>query len=143
VVATANDISMLPPELLRKGRFDEIFFVDLPSFVERKEIFRVHLSKRKMNPNEFNLDTLSQAAAGYSGAEIEEAIISAMFDAFYEKEKLTTERVVESLKQAVPLSKTMSEDIDELRKWADGRARAATSAEVAKEPGADRRKLEI
>jgi ATP-dependent 26S proteasome regulatory subunit len=143
VVATANDISMLPPELLRKGRFDEIFFVDLPSSVERKEIFRVHLSKRKMNPDEFDLDALSQTGAGYSGAEIEEAIISAMFDAFYEKEKLTTERILESLKQAVPLSKTMSEDIDELRKWADGRAREATSPEVAKEPSMDKRKLEI
>ncbi len=143
VVATANDISLLPPELLRKGRFDEIFFVDLPSSTERKEIFRVHLSKRKMNPDDFDLDALSQSAAGYSGAEIEEAIISAMFDAFYGKEKLTTEGVLESLKQAVPLSKTMSEDIDELRKWADGRARAATSAEVAKEPGMDKRRLEI
>ncbi|MHC4640057.1 MAG: AAA family ATPase [Planctomycetota bacterium] len=143
VVATANDISLLPPELLRKGRFDEIFFVDLPLFPERQEIFRVHLSKRKMNPAEFDFDALSQASAGYSGAEIEEAIISAMFDAFYEKEKLTTERLVKSLKQAVPLSKTMSEDIDELRKWADGRARAATSAEVAEEPGMDKRKLEI
>ena len=96
-----------------------------------------------MNPDEFDLEALSQAAAGYSGAEIEEAIISAMFDAFYEKEKLTAERVLESLKQAVPLSKTMSEDIDELRKWADGRARAATSTEIAKEPGADKRRLEI
>ncbi len=143
VVATANDVSLLPPELLRKGRFDEIFFVDLPSFVERKEIFRVHLAKRKMNPDEFDLAALAQTAAGYSGAEIEEAIISAMFDAFYEKGKLTTERVLESLKQTVPLSKTMSEDIDELRKWAEGRARAATSEEVAKEPGVDRRKLEI
>jgi ATP-dependent 26S proteasome regulatory subunit len=143
VVATANDVSLLPPELLRKGRFDEIFFVDLPSFVERKEIFRVHLAKRKMNPEEFDLDALAQTATGYSGAEIEEAIISAMFDAFYEKGKLTSERVLESLKQTVPLSKTMSEDIDELRKWAEGRARAATSEEVAKEPGVDRRKLEI
>jgi ATP-dependent 26S proteasome regulatory subunit len=143
VVATANDVSLLPPELLRKGRFDEIFFVDLPSSIERKEIFRVHLSKRKMNPDDFDLDALAQASAGYSGAEIEEAIISAMFDAFYGKEKLSTERLLASLRQAVPLSKTMSEDIDELRKWADGRARAATSAEVAKEPGMDRRKLEI
>jgi len=143
VVATANDVSILPPELLRKGRFDEIFFVDLPSSIERKEIFRVHLSKRKMSPDDFDLDALAQASAGYSGAEIEEAIISAMFDAFYEKEKLSTERALASLRQAVPLSKTMSEDIDELRKWADGRARAATSAEVAKEPGMDRRKLEI
>lgn len=143
VVATANDVSILPPELLRKGRFDEIFFVDLPSSKERKEIFRVHLSKRKMNLDDFDLDALAQTSGGYSGAEIEEAIISAMFDAFYEKEILSTERLLSSLRQAVPLSKTMSEDIDELRKWADGRARAATSAEVAKEPGMDRRKLEI
>ena len=143
VVATANDISALPPELLRKGRFDEIFFVDLPSFTERKEIFRVHLVKRKMDIDKFDLEVLSQSASGYSGAEIEEAIISAMFDAFYDKENLNTERLIEVLKVTVPLSKTMSEDIDKLRKWADGRARAATSAEVAKEPGSDRRKLEI
>jgi SpoVK/Ycf46/Vps4 family AAA+-type ATPase len=143
VVATANDISGLPPELLRKGRFDEIFFVDLPSFVERKEIFRVHLAKRKMTPDKFDLDLASQAAAGYSGAEIEESIISAMFDAFYEKQKLDTKRVLESLKQTVPLSKTMNEEIDKLRKWAEGRARTATSAEIAKEPSMDKRKLEI
>lgn len=143
VVATANDISLLPPELLRKGRFDEIFFVDLPSFKERREIFRVHLSKRKMNPEEFDLEALTQTSIGFSGAEIEEAIISAMFDAFYEKEKLTTQRVIGSLRQAVPLSKTMSEDIDELRKWAEGRARAATSPEIAQEPGEDKRQLEI
>ena len=73
VVATANDISALPPELLRKGRFDEIFFVDLPLFTERKEIFRVHLAKRKMNTDEFDLEALAQSAVGYSGAEIEEA----------------------------------------------------------------------
>jgi ATP-dependent 26S proteasome regulatory subunit len=143
VIATANDISLLPPELLRKGRFDEIFFVDLPSFIERKEIFRVHLLKRKMNPEDYNLDILSQTSAGYSGAEIEEAIISAMFDAFYEKGKLTTERVLASLKQTVPLSKTMSEEIDKLRNWAEGRARPATSAEIAKEPDLGKRKLEI
>ena len=143
VVATANDISLLPPELLRKGRFDEIFFVDLPSFKEREEIFRVHLSKRKMKPEDFDIKGLAQTSAGFSGAEIEEAIISAMFDAFYEKEKLTTQRIIESLQQSVPLSKTMSEDIDELRKWSEGRARAATSAEFAHEPGADKRKLEI
>ena len=143
VVATANDISLLPPELLRKGRFDEIFFIDLPTFIERKEIFRVHLSKRKMNPEEFDLDELAHASNGYSGAEIEEAIISAMFDAFYEKEKLNTKRLTESIRQTVPLSKTMSEDIDELRKWANDRARIATSAELANEPDADKRKLEI
>jgi ATP-dependent 26S proteasome regulatory subunit len=143
VIATANDISLLPPELMRKGRFDEIFFVDLPSFIERKEIFRVHLLKRKMNPETYDLDILSQASVGYSGAEIEEAIISAMFDAFYEKGKLSTERITASLKQTVPLSKTMSEEIDKLRNWAEGRARPATSAEIAKEPGPGKRKLEI
>lgn len=143
VVATANDITMLPPELLRKGRFDEIFFIDLPSFLERKEIFKVHLSKRKMNPDEFKIDELSQVATGYSGAEIEEAIISSMFDAFYQKEKLSTEKILNSLRQAVPLSKTMSEDIEQLRKWANDRARIATSQNLAQEPGVEKRKLEI
>jgi len=142
VIATANDISALPPELLRKGRFDEIFFVDLPSVAERRDIFRVHLAKRKIDPATFDLDTLARTAEGYSGAEIEEAIISAMFDAFYDKQGLTTERVLESVRQTVPLSRTMKEDIDELRKWAASRARAATSPDAAQgEEG--RRKLEI
>ena len=143
VVATANDVSMLPPELLRKGRFDEIFFVDLPLPAERKEIFGVHLAKRKMDPSKFDLDVLAQTSAGYSGAEIEEAIISAMFDIFYEKQTLTTDRVLQSLRQTVPLSKTMSEDVENLRKWATGRARPATIAEVAAATGEEKRKLEI
>jgi SpoVK/Ycf46/Vps4 family AAA+-type ATPase len=142
VVATANDVSALPPELLRKGRFDEIFFVDLPAFAERKAIFAIHLKKRKIDPALFDMDALAQAAAGYSGAEIEEALISAMFDIFYEKQTLTTDRLLESIRQTVPLSKTMSEDIDSLRKWAEGRARPATSPE-ANEQGKDKRKLEI
>jgi SpoVK/Ycf46/Vps4 family AAA+-type ATPase len=142
VIATANDISSLPPELLRKGRFDEIFFVDLPLSPERREIFRVHLAKRKMDPEKFDLDALSRASEGYSGAEIEEGIISAMFDAFYEKQELSTDRVRESLQQTVPLSKTMKEDVDELRKWAASRARPATSPETAQE-GEGGRKLEI
>ncbi|MBN1974253.1 MAG: AAA family ATPase [Sedimentisphaerales bacterium] len=143
VVATANDVTMLPPELLRKGRFDEIFFIDLPSFLERKEIFKVHLTKRKMNPEEFNIDELSYASSGFSGAEIEEAIVSAMFDSFYQKEKLSLGRLIDSIRQAVPLSKTMSEDIEQLRKWANDRARIATSKELMNEPDADKRKLEI
>ena len=98
VVATANDVSLLPPELLRKGRFDEIFFVDLPAFAERKDIFRIHLAKRKIDPAPFDLDALSGASAGYSGAEIEEAVISAMFDVFYEKQNMTTDRVLTSLR---------------------------------------------
>ncbi len=143
VVATANDVSLLPPELLRKGRFDEIFFVDLPALVERKAIFEIHLKKRKIDPKAFDIETLGRASTGYSGAEIEEAVISAMFDAFYEKKPVTTERLLKSIGQTVPLSKTMSEDVDGLRKWAEGRARLATSAEIAAEPGADKRKLEI
>ena len=143
MVATANDVSLLPPELLRKGRFDEIFFVDLPAFAERREILQIHIAKRNMDPSAFDLDTLAHASAGYSGAEIEEAVISSMFDIFYEKQKMTTKKLVESLQQTVPLSKTMSEDVDGLRKWAEGRARPATSTAAGKEPGADKRKLEI
>lgn len=143
VVATANDVTLLPPELLRKGRFDEIFFVDLPAFAERKEIFRIHLQKRKLDAAAFDMDELAKASVGYSGAEIEEAVISTMFDSFYEKKPVTTERLLKSISQTVPLSKTMSEDVDGLRKWAEGRARLATGADVAHEPGYDRRKLEI
>lgn len=142
VVATANDISSLPPELLRKGRFDDIFFVDLPLSPERREIFRVHLAKRKMDPETFDLDALVRVSEGYSGAEIEEAIISAMFDAFYEKQDLSTDRVTASLQQTVPLSKTMKEDVDELRQWAANRARPATSPEISK-TGTSGRQLEI
>ncbi|MFA5555219.1 MAG: AAA family ATPase [Phycisphaerae bacterium] len=143
VVATANDVSLLPPELLRKGRFDEIFFVDLPCYKERVEIFRVHLSKRKMDASKFDLDKLAKTANGYSGAEIEEVIVNGMFNVFFEKTELTTARLVESITQTVPLSKTMSENIDQLRKWAEGRARQATSAKLAAEEGHGTRRLEL
>ena len=141
VVATANDVTMLPPELLRKGRFDEIFFVDLPELDERKAIFEIHLKKRKIDPALFDVNALAAAAVGYSGAEIEETVISAMFDMFYEKQNMTTERLLESVRQIVPLSKTMSEDIEALRKWADGRARPANF--VHKDGKKDTRKYEI
>ncbi|HUT58396.1 MAG TPA: hypothetical protein VNA25_11180 [Phycisphaerae bacterium] len=95
-----------------------------------------------MDLAEFDLDVLRKASDGYSGAEIEEAIVSAMFDAFYEKEPLTTERVLESLRKTVPLSRTMKEDVDELRKWAASRARPATSPEAAAE-GEGKRRLEL
>ena len=142
VVATANDISALPPELLRKGRFDEIFFVDLPIWSERRDIFRIHLAKRKMDPAKFDLEALAKASEGYSGAEIEEAIISAMFDAFYDKQELTSERLVNGLSQTVPLSRTMREDIDALRQWSVGRAHPATSPDGEHE-GQGQRKIEI
>jgi hypothetical protein len=143
VVATANDVAQLPPELLRKGRFDEIFFIDLPAAAERMEIFSIHLQKRKRDPVKFDLAELADASLGFSGAEIEESIVSALFDVYYEKKELTTEALVKSLRATVPLSKTMSEDIAELRRWAEGRARPATTDVVGVEVARDGRKLEI
>jgi MoxR-like ATPase len=128
VVATANDISQLPPELLRKGRFDEIFYVDLPSPGERVEVFRIHLSKRGRDPEQFDLPKLVEASKDFSGAEIEEAIISALYDAFYAREELNTGHVLSALSETVPLARTMDERIGALRSWADGRARNASVA---------------
>ncbi len=143
VVATANDISSLPAELLRKGRFDEIFFVDLPSFIERKEIFNVHFKKRSINTDEIDIDMLSRFTEGFSGAEIEEAIISTMFDVFYDKSSFSTQQFLNGIKQTVPLSQTMNEDIDNLRKWAASRARPATSAALSATPDANKRNIEL
>ena len=107
VIATANEISNLPPELLRKGRLDEIFFVDLPQDDERREILAIHLHKRGRNPAQFDLAELARHSEGFSGAEIEEAIISALFDSFSKQVPLDTEIVKASLSETVPLSKTM------------------------------------
>ncbi len=121
LIATANDIESLPPELLRKGRFDEIFFVDLPNLDARASIFRIHLAKRKRDPNAFDLAELAAASAGYSGAEIEQAVISGLFDAFAAKSELTTQILINTLRHSPPLSVTMAERIDELRSWSKGR----------------------
>ncbi|MCI0526038.1 MAG: AAA family ATPase, partial [Nitrospira sp.] len=126
VISTANDISLLPPEIMRKGRFDEIFFVDLPTLEERMEIFRIHLSKRKRNSKEFDLELLAQYADGFSGAEIEQAIISALYDAFEDGRPLKTDDIVRNIKETVPLSRTMAERISALRHWAENRARYAS-----------------
>jgi len=126
VVATANDISQLPPELLRKGRLDEIFFVDLPSPVERREVFEIHITKRGRDATRFDLQKLVDASAEFSGAEIEEAINSALYDAFYARQELTFEHVLAALRQTVPLAKTMDQQINGLRAWAEGRARNAS-----------------
>jgi len=142
VICTANDISHLPPELLRKGRLDEIFFVDLPTIQERIEIFRIHLKKRGRDPARFELDPLVRLSDGFSGAEIEEAIVSALFDAFSKQEELHTEHIKTSLAETVPLSKTMSEEINRLKSWANGRARAATGAPVSVFPESSR-KIEL
>jgi MoxR-like ATPase len=126
VVATANDISNLPPELMRKGRLDEIFFVDLPDAAERREIFRIHLLKRRRDPEQFDLEKLVAASEGFSGAEIEEAIISSLFDAFSERRELSTKNVFASLCETFPLSRTMAERMETFRRWAEGRARHAS-----------------
>lgn len=121
LVATANDIEALPPELLRKGRFDEIFFVDLPGEEARKRIFEIHLGRRKRDPNGFDLDRLVADSAGYSGAEIEQAVVSAMYNAFAAGAQVDTEGVAEALRGSPPISVTMRERIGALRSWAEGR----------------------
>ena len=131
VVATANDVSQLPPELLRKGRLDEIFYVDLPLDNERAEIFRIHLAKRNRNPDEFDIPSLVAASREFSGAEIEESIISALYDAFYARQELATTHVFTALSQTVPLARTMAENVSEQRNWAIGRARNASVARQA------------
>jgi AAA+ superfamily predicted ATPase len=145
VIATANDISHLPPEMLRKGRVDEIFFVDLPNDDERREIFRIHLAKRKRDPAKFDLDDLARMSDGFSGAEIEEAIISGLYDAFSKGTDLDTAILKIGIAETVPLSKTMSEELNRLRNWAQGRARPSTGFLKAPEPDTSetRRKLEI
>ncbi len=142
VVATANDISQLPPELMRKGRLDEIFFVDLPSEVEREEIFRIHLAKRKRAPENFDLKALAACSKEYSGAEIEESIISALYDAFSSQHELTTEHILHAVRETVPLSKTMDEQISRLRNWAEGRARNASVARNSPNEN-ERRRMEF
>jgi len=128
VVATANNIAALPPELLRKGRFDEIFFLDLPTVEERREIFTVHLKKRKCIPVEFDLDTLAQKSEGYVGAEIEQTIIDAMYRAFSENmRRVTTSDILFCMKTQVPLSVSQRETVAALRAWlAEGRAQSAS-----------------
>jgi len=131
VVATANDISSLPPELLRKGRFDEIFFLDLPTEEERKEIFAVHLRKRRRIPVDYDLDALAAASEGYVGAELEQAVIEAMYIGFNDNQReFTTEDVLKSIKRLVPLSVSQRETISSLRLWLrEGRAQSASFAE--------------
>jgi len=127
VVATANNVRSLPPELLRRGRFDEIFFLDLPTLSEREHILAVHLNKRGRDSEQFNLETLAEASQGYVGAEIEQAIIDAMILAFNQDREFVTEDVLTSLQRQVPLSVSQKEVIQELQEWLDnGRAQPAS-----------------
>lgn len=128
VIATANDVSQLPPELVRKGRFDEIFFVDLPDVVERSEIWRIHLLKRHRAPAQFDLQSLSMASDGLSGAEIEQALISGLYEAFDKNRPLQMEDILQVLQETIPLSRMMQEQIGGLRAWAQQRARSASGS---------------
>jgi len=131
VIATANNVDELPPEMMRKGRFDEIFFVDLPTLPERKEIVAIHIKRRGRDPEQFKLDLISEKSEGMTGAEIEQAIVSALFDEYDRNGKtgvLTTEGVLHSIQETVPLSRTMKEKIAALRNWCKTRARPASSS---------------
>ena len=118
LVATANDVSQLPPELLRKGRFDEIFFVDLPDAMTRSDILGIHLKRRKFDPTDFDLSALSKATDGFSGAEIEQAIVAAMYEAHARKAPLATGHLLDEISRTRPLSMMMAEKVDALRAWA-------------------------
>ncbi|HET6176757.1 MAG TPA: AAA family ATPase [Candidatus Sulfotelmatobacter sp.] len=122
VAATCNNVTVLPPELIRKGRFDELFFVDLPNQAERKQIFAIQLARRKRNPADFDLEQVANAAQGYSGAEIDAAVQGALYAAYSEKKPLTTRSLIDALEQTVPLSVTRAEEIATLREWARTRA---------------------
>jgi SpoVK/Ycf46/Vps4 family AAA+-type ATPase len=128
VMATANRVERLPGEFLRKGRFDEIFFVDLPNAQERKEIFRIHLSKRRRDIARFDLDQLVSVCDGFSGAEIEQGLVAAMYEAFAQEREFTQLDIIASIKSTLPLSKTMNEQVTALRDWARQRARPAASS---------------
>ena len=131
VIATANDVSNLPPELLRKGRFDEIFFVDFPNSSERRKIFEIHIEKRNRDIYNFDLSALVNNSQNYTGAEIESSIEAAMYEAFSDnKREITTNDIIKALNDTVPICKLMSEEIAWLRKWASERARNASSNDV-------------
>jgi hypothetical protein len=125
VVATANTVDELPAELLRKGRFDEIFFVDLPQASVRETIFTLHLTRRKLDPTGFDLPALAEASNGFSGAEIEQTIVSALYDAASNNVPLDQSTLLNALKQTRPLSVLMHEKVETLRAWAQGRCVAA------------------
>jgi len=129
VVATANRIDSLPAELLRKGRFDEIFFIDLPTAIERAQIFAIHLQRFGRNPDNFNVEDLARRAEHFSGAEIEQVIVSGMYAAFAEGVDLEQRHMLPTLAETMPLAVTMREDIARLRDWARTRTRPASPPE--------------
>jgi ATP-dependent 26S proteasome regulatory subunit len=133
VAATCNNITVLPPELIRKGRFDELFFVDLPSAAERRQVFSIQLKKHKRNPAGYDLDRVATAAEGFSGAEIESSVQTALYAAFAREQELSTEDLLTALSSTVPLSITRAEEVEKLRAWARDRAVWASSQETRSE----------
>jgi hypothetical protein len=125
VVATANDVSRLPPEFLRKGRFDEIFFLDLPDAEARAALFSIHLKKRGKDPGAFDLTRLVGATEGYGGADVEQAIVAGLYTAFSGRRELSTDSLLEEISRTRPIARTMSQKIDSLRAWAKDRTRSA------------------
>lgn len=121
IVATANDISVLPPELMRKGRFDEVFFIDLPEGSARRQIVSIHLQRRRRDPTRFNLDEIATASKNLTGSEIEQAIVSGLFHAFAEERELTTADIIRAIRETRPLSELMGERIRTLREWGTNR----------------------
>lgn len=131
VVATANDVGALPPEMLRRGRFDEVFFLDLPTEAERREIINVHLRKRRRDPVRFDVTYLARVCDGHVGAEIEQAVVDALYRAFAEGRDIVTEDVAAAMSRLVPLSRSQREAIEQLRSWLrEGRAQSASFAEA-------------
>jgi len=126
VIATANRIEALPPELLRKGRFDEIFFVDLPSAEERGEIFDIHLRKRKRDPGRFDLAELVKLSENFSGAELEQAVVEGLYHAFADGKDLEQPHLARAIAETLPLATTMKEEIARIREWAKTRTRPAS-----------------
>ncbi len=121
LVATANDIQNLPPELMRKGRMDEIFFVDLPDKEIRKEILTIHLKKRNLKPGDFDLEKIAEACEGFSGSEIEQVIVSGFYSVIGGYMQLNTEILIGEIKKTRPLSVVMAENIEAMREWAKDR----------------------
>jgi len=126
VIATANNVHQLPPELLRKGRFDEIFFCDLPDREDRRQIIDIHLRKKNRDPGQFDMEKIIDATVDYSGAELEQAVIAALYDAFDSGNDLDTNSLLKTCSELVPLAITMREMIDQMREWARTRARPAS-----------------
>ncbi|MDF2720706.1 MAG: hypothetical protein K0Q59_381 [Paenibacillus sp.] len=139
VFATANNVNALPPEMLRKGRFDELFYVDLPSEAERREILRIHLKKRRRNPETFDLVQLARECDGFGGAEIEQAIISGLYRAFSHKRDLQTGDILAAYRETKPLSQIMKAHIERIREWGAQHARPASSS-MAESAGDDNKR---